>query len=215
MAKGWQLKLIRPIDAVTVSIDRAWALALGDLEKWMKSDLIDALVHGGFSIKGISQTAFYRFITSPEGLGQLGIETSDPPRLLEAYKRTFKVFHNRRLITLRFGDVAKLKMATPHPSAGLGHLHVTSWLEFIVDGVEAKSGFVPRAKLPVPTQKAIRVRSSPGGLMLPAGVFGSKGVWKFPKVYQNYEERWLKANMAKIEKAILRAAVRFLKARLS
>jgi hypothetical protein len=215
VARGWRLKLIRPVNAVEIAVNKAWALALQDLERWMKDELIEALVTGGFGIQGIQDTAFYRFISSPDGLSQLGIEKSDPLKLLEAYRRTFKVSRNNRLIMLKFGDVARLKLSTPHPYAGIGHLHVRSWLEFIVDGVQAESGFVPRGRLPRGAQNRIRVNSAPGGLMLPRGILGSKGKWRVPKIHTDYDVRWLKRNTPKIEKAIQKAIVRFLNQRLS
>lgn len=215
MPKGWKLKLIRPVDAIELAVNKAWALALQDLERWMQKSLVPALVTGGFGIEGISETQFYRFITSPEGLSQLGIEKADPPKLLEAYRKTFKVSRNNKLLILKFGDVARLKLGTPHPAAGKGNLHVQSWLEFIVDGTEAQSGFVPRKRLPDNIQKSIRVRSAPGGLMLPRGAFGSTGLWRFPSRLQSYETKWFQDNAAKIEKAIINAAVDFLTKRVS
>ena len=215
MVKGWNLRLIRPIDSIKVAVNKAWAQALKDLEGWMERDLINALVNGGFGIQGIKETSFYGFISSPEGLSQLGIEKSDPPKLLEAYRRTFKVSKTNTMLVFKFGDTARLKLATPHPYANNGHLHVQSWLEFIVDGVQAKSGFVPRAKLPKAAQKNIRVKSAPGGLMLPQGKAGSTGAWRFPAQFQKYEVKWFQSNVAKIEKAIQEAMARFLTKRLS
>lgn len=215
MPKGWKLKLINPAKAVEVAVNKAWVLALKDLENWMEKDLVNALVHGGFNIEGIGQTDFYKYISSPEGLSELGIEKSDPPKLLNAYKRTFKVAKNNRTLMFKFGDTARLKVATPHPYAGVKNLHVASWLEFIVDGVKAQSGFVPRAKLPKNAEKHIRVKSAPGGLMLPTGKYGSSGKWRFPAKYTNYEEKWFQANAAKIEKAIQEAIAMFLTRRLS
>lgn len=215
MAKGWQLKLIRPTDAIKASVNQGWSLALSDIENWVETDLVNAMVYGGLGIQGIAETSFYRFITSPDGLSQLGIEKSDPPKLLEAYKRSIKASRNNRTVTIKFGNEAQLKLATPHPHAGVQHLHVQSWLEFIVDGVNAESGFVPRVRLPKQIQKNIRVKSAPGGLMLPQGRFGSTGKWRFPTNLINYENKWLKSNAAKIEQAMHNAAIRFLNKRLS
>ena len=215
MAKGWKLRLIRPVDAIELAVNKAWAIALQDLEQWMRKKLVPAMVTGGFGVQGISETPFYRFISSPEGLSQLGIEKADPPKLLDAYRKTFKVSRNNKLLMLKFGDVARLKLATPHPAAGTGNLHVQSWMEFIVDGTEAKSGFVPRNELPDNVQKNIRIRSAPGGLMLPRGAFSSTGLWRFPSQLQKYETIWFQGNAAKIEKAIINAAVEFLTKRMS
>jgi len=116
---------------------------------------------------------------------------------------------------LRFGDTARLKLGTPHPAAGTGHLQVESWLEWILDGEVVKSGFVPRGKLPASAQKRIRISSGPGGLMLPAGAFGSTGLWRFPGVLQDYETAWMKDNIKKIETAITDKMTVFLSRRLS
>jgi len=215
VAKGWKLKLIRPTESIKTAVNKGWGLALQDIENWIEDDLADAMVYGNLGIQGIAETPFYRYISSPDGISQLGIEKSDPPKLLEAYKRTIKVSRNNRLITVRFGNESQLKLATPHPHAGVKHLHVKSWLEFIVDGVNAQSGFVPRARLPRAAQKNIRVQSAPGGLMLPQGRFGSTGTWRFPANFANYESKWLKSNAAKIEKALQNAAIRFLSKRIS
>jgi hypothetical protein len=84
------------------------------------------MVFGGFGIQGISQTAFYRFISSADGLSQLGIPATEPPKLLKAYEKTFKVSLNNTMFVMRFGDVAALKMGTPHPAAGTGNLRIGS-----------------------------------------------------------------------------------------
>lgn len=215
MARPWKLKLIRPKDKIEASVREAWALALGDLQKWMSKDLVRAMVFGGHGIQGIAQTDFYRFISSPDGLSQLGIEATEPPRLLQAYERkAFKVVRNRNTLMFLFGDVAQLKMATPHPANGTGNLHLESWLEWIIDQKTVDSGFVPRSRIPGGAQNAIRLGQPLGGLMLPRGVFGSTGQWRFPAQHINYDVKWLEANIKKIEKAIIDQAVRFLQARL-
>lgn len=214
MKKGWKLKLIRPAEAVRVAVDKAWSLALKDLSSWAETSLVDAMVDGGLGVEGIAQTEFYRFVSSPEGLGQLGIERTEPPKLLAAYRRSFKVSSTNRLLLLRFGDMAQLKMGTPHPAAGTGHLQIESWLEWIVDGDTVQSGYVPRERLPVSAQKRIRIDSAPGGLMLPRGAFGSLGSWAFPASLRGYERKWFKDNVKKIEKAITRKMVVFLTRRL-
>jgi hypothetical protein len=92
-----------------------WALALQDLKKWAAKDLVRAMTFGGMGIQGIAQTPFYRYISSEEGLSQLGIQKADPPRLLEAYEKTFKVSANNTMMLIKFGDIAELKTHTPHP----------------------------------------------------------------------------------------------------
>lgn len=215
MANGWRLELIRPTEAVTLAVNRGWAEALKDLAKWMESDLINAMIFGGLGIQGIAETSFYDFISSPEGLSQLGIEKSEPPRLLEAYKSAFKISTNRRILMLQFGDAARLKLGTPHPASGTGFLQISSWMEWILDGVNVDSGYVPRAKLPPRAHKSIRINSAPGGLMLPRGAFGSSGLWKFPINLRDYDRRWFTDNVGKIQDAITNQMVVFLTARLS
>jgi hypothetical protein len=215
VAQRWQLKLIRPKDKIKTSVFNAWSLALDDLNQWMSNDLVRALTYGGLGIQGIAETPFYRYISSPNGLSQLGINATEPPRLLEAYEKfAFKVIKNRTTIFLQFGDVAKLKLATPHPASGTGNLHLDSWLEWIIDQETVDSGFVPRSRIPGGAQKAIRLSSPLGGLMVPRGIFGSTGEWHFNKRYVNYDVSWLKQNIQHIEKAILKQAILFLQARL-
>lgn len=216
MAEKWKLTLINPRNTIEVVVRKGWALALKDLEKWIKDDFVDILIYGGMGIQGIFQTDFYRFISSPEGLGQLGIESSQPPRLLAAYRKAFKTGKNNNTLLLRFGDIAVLKLLTPHPASGTGKLYVQSWLEWIIDGMPVNdAGYVPRARLSKQSQKRIRVRSSPGGLMLPRGVFGSVGTWRFPPTLQHYDMEWFNNNIGSIEQAIVHQMSLFLTQRLS
>lgn len=215
MARGWELRLNKPIDSLKFAVGKAWSGTLKDLASWMEKDLVQAMVYGGLGIQGIQDTKFYRFVSSPEGLSQLGIEKSQPPKLLDAYKRTFKVITSNKDITLKFGDTAKLKLATPHPAAGTGNLNIQSWLEWVVDDVRVGSGFVPREKLPDQSRKRIRVKTAPGGLMLPRGSFGSSGLWRFPDNLKDYEREWLNNNLSKIQKAIEEQMIVFLSRRLS
>lgn len=215
MANGWELTLIRPTEAVTLAVNRGWAKALQDLAKWMENDLIHAMIFGGLGIQGIAETSFYNFISSPEGLSELGIEKNEPSRLLEAYQSAFKISKNNRILMLQFGDTARLKLGTPHPASGTGFLQISSWMEWILDGVNVGSGYVPRAKLPPKAQKSIRISSAPGGLMLPRGAFGSSGLWRFPADLRDYDRQWLKDNIGKIQDAIINQMAVFLTARLS
>jgi hypothetical protein len=183
----------------------------------MEKDLVKSLVFGGDGIGGIAQTPFYKFITSPDGLSQLGIEKSEPPKLLKAYERTaFSVKRTKRSITLRFGNVAKLKSATPHPATGTGQLKIASWLEWILDDEAVIGrGFVARKDIPKGTQNKIRLGPPLGGLMLPRGAFNeSTGSWRFPQQFANYEDEWLAKNLVKIQRAIMDQMVKFFQLRL-
>lgn len=214
MVRGWDLKLIDPVSSVRIAIQTAWKHTLSDLQLWIESELVPALINGGFGIKGIAQTDFYKFISSSKGLSELGIEQTEPPKLLLAYANSVKVSHNNNMILLRFGDTAQLRLGTPHPASGTGFLQIQSWLEWVLDGVTVNSGFVPRTKLPSSAQKNIRISSAPGGLMLPKGLFGSKGLWRFPTKYKNYDSIWLINNFKAIEKAIMDKVTFFLSKRL-
>ena len=215
MANRWRVKLIRPKDKIEASVRKAWGLALGDLQRWMSKELVRALTFGGHGIQGIAQTDFYRFISSPDGLSQLGIGPTEPPRLLQAYeKNAFKVSKSRSTLLFKFGDLAQLKLATPHPANGTGNLQLESWLEWIVDKKTVESGFVPRSDIPGGVQKNIRLGQPLGGLMLPQGAFGSTGKWRFPSEHMNYDVKWLAENLRTIEKVIFDQAIRFLQDRL-
>jgi len=215
VARNWNLRLIRPREAVTLAVNKGWTAALADLARWIETDLTRAMVYGNLGLQGIADTAFYKFVTSPEGLSQLGIEKTEPPKLLAAYERTIKVSRSNKMVKIRFGDLALLKLATPHPASGQGHLQIESWLEWVVDKEKVNSGYVPRSRVPKPLQKNIRIQSAPGGLMLPKGRFGSTGLWRFPPQLADFEKKWLRANAAKIEKLIQQQAVVFLSKRLS
>jgi len=185
---NFTLRLVNPGPAIRKVVFEAWEMALTDLAKWMEKDLVKALVFGGLGIEGIAQTPFYKFITSAEGLSQLGIEKTEPPRLLRAYEKTaFKVTAHKRVIHLKFGDIVKLKAATPHPANGTGNLQIESWLNWIVDGEPVLGrGFVPRRDIPENVQEKIRLGSPLGGLMLPKGALGrSLGSWRFPAQFAN------------------------------
>lgn len=216
MVRGWKLDLIRPKEAVEIAVRNGFALALDDLQTFIATDLVKALVFGGFGIQGIAQTPFYRFLSSTDGLSQLGIPATEPPRLLQAYQnKAFKVSKTRTILSFKFGDVAILKLATPHPSSGKDNIQVTSWLEWVLGEQKVdNAGFVPKSSLPPELRKASRLNPPLGGLMLPAGEFGSTGTWSFPPKFYDYDVKWLKSNLAKIESVILKRLVKFLKARL-
>lgn len=215
MAKPWTCQLINPQRGITGQINQAFNFVLGDLDKWLEDDFVRMLVYGGDNIQGIAQTDFYSFISSPEGLSELGIESSEPPRLLEAYLASLSVKREGRGLSIRFGDMAILKLYTPHPASGTGRLNIESWLEWIIDGIPVlDAGFVPREKLTESAQKRIRISSAPGGLMLPAGALGSSGSWRFPHRYADYEQQWLSTNLPNIQKALVAQLSIFLSKRL-
>lgn len=208
MARNWNLKINAPVQAVQKALNENWQKATKRLSKWLETDLVRAMVYGGFGIQGISQTAFYKWISSPDGLSQLGIEKSEPPKLLEAYERTIKVSRSGSIVKVKFGDVALLNIATPHPAAGTGNLRVASWLELI--DLAVGEGFVPRNRLPKEVQKSIRIDTAPGGLMLPQGAFGSTGLWRFPAQLADYEDKWFRENISKVQKAVQDQLIVFL-----
>jgi hypothetical protein len=168
----------------------------------MSKDLVKAMVRGGFGIQGIKDTEFFKFISSPDGLSQLGIPSTEPPKLLKAYETTaFNVKRSGDSLKLEFGNVAALKAATKHPAAGTGHLTISSWMEWVFDKKTVAAGFVPRKKI-LGGQKSIRLGSPLGGLMLPRGALGSSGLWRFPEALVNYENKWIVQNSSKIQKGI-------------
>jgi hypothetical protein len=207
VARNWKLKLIRPSESVKIAVNKGWADALKDLETWMQSDLVRAMVYGGLGIQGIAQTPFYKFVSSQDGLSQLGIEKTEPPKLLRAYLSTIKIIRKNNQVNIKFGDMALLKLATPHPASGTGHLQIESWLEWVFDKKKVASGFVPRNRMPVAIQKRIRVQSAPGGLMLSKGTFGSTGLWRFPTQLADFEVKWLRENVSTIEKLVQERAI--------
>lgn len=215
MARKWQARLINPNREIEVKLNRAINFVLKDLDDWIKSDLVHALIYGGFGIQGLVDTMFYSFITSPEGLSELGIGPSEPPKLLEAYKRTIQVDRQGLQLQVRFGDVAMLKLMTPHPAAGIGNLKIESWLEWILEGVTVGRGYVPRDRLPSRPQASIRLDSPLGGLMLPRGAFGSAGAWRFPQRFANYEVDWLQNNVSQIQQAITTKMVELIGQRIN
>ena len=170
----------------------------------MQSDFVYALVYGGLGIQGISETPFYKWITSPEGLSQLGIPPSEPPKLLDAYLKTFRVDTRGYTISFTFGNIYNLMRATPHPYSGVGKLKIGSWLRWAVDGQKVQDrGFVPRNRIPKGRlEKRIRLNSPLGGLMLPGGAYGSTGRWELPIVLRNYADEWFVLNKKIIEQLI-------------
>lgn len=200
MAIKWEIKLIKPLSTIRIYADNAWMRSMPEIGQWMGTDLVSMLVYGGNGITGIEQTDFYRFISSSRGLSELGIEASEPPKLLQAYTTTaFKVRVQKAHVVLEFGNYAKLKAATPHPADGTGNLHIDSWLEW-VDGLEVNRGFVARDDIPNnKAQDAIRLGKPLGGLMLPRGAYGSTGLWRFPSQLRNYENKWFMQNAQRIQ----------------
>lgn len=210
-----QVTLIRPQQILDKFARVAWEKSTPEIARWIKSDLINAMVYGGQGIDGISQTPFYKFITSDDGLSQLGIEKTEPPKLLTAYATSaFTISHNKSSVELDFGILAKLKMATPHPAAGTGHLQIVSWLEWISESVAVARGYVPRNSIPPKVQNAIRLGSPLGGLMLPRGALGSIGRWEFPTQYSDYIDKWFAENVNKIQSALVDKAFSIFKDKL-
>lgn len=209
MAK-WVAKITgNPSQEIKLAFKQAGPVAMNKLSQWVATDLMKSLIYGGHGIQGISETEFYKFITSPEGLSQLGIPATEPPKLLKAYERAFKIKKQGDTLSFEFGDYAVLKMGTPHPAAGVGYLDVQSWLELIVDDKTIGRGFVPRSQLKGSAQSAIRLDAPLGGLMLPRGAFGSSGLWRFPQALANFEEKWLASNIGRIEDILIEKLVEF------
>jgi len=218
----WQVSLINPSDVVEAAIRQIWAKVLGDMEKWIKKELVPALAYGSaapngnLGLIGIADTPFYAYVSSPQGLSELGINVADAVKLLRAYESSMKVSSNNNMVFLRFGNEAELKLATKHPAASNRNLGITSWLEWVLDGkTVTNAGFVPSSNLPASAQQQIRITSAPGGLMLPKGRFGSTGTWKFPDSFVNYDKQWFDANAATLEKLMVDKAAEFFTKRAS
>jgi len=177
----------------------------------MRNELVEALVTGGMGIKGISETEFYKFVISPDGLSQLGIPATEGRKLLDAYRKSFKTRITKTTAGLKFGDEDVLKAGTPHPASGTGKLKVRSWMEWgLFDKVVSSFGYVPRSKIPRSRQTRIRLSRPLGGLMLKQGSLGSSGFWSFPIKFVRYSEEWVKANELAIENAIMKKAEQLL-----
>lgn len=173
----------------------------------MSGPILEALINGGMGLEGIAQTPFYQFITSSEGLSELGVEATEPPKLLKAYRDTFRVDVRGTALSFYFGNVYNLIRATPHPASGTGQLKIGSWLRWAVDGQKVNDrGFVPRNRLPKvdKLRKRIRLGDPLGGLMLPANRFGSTGRWELPIVFRNYADEWFVKNKARLEELIVK-----------
>lgn len=185
---------------------------MGRLKPWIESKLLPAMIHGGLGIQGIAQTNFYKFVTSQQGLSELGIDASQPPKLLAAYRDSFKVIVKGNMLVFKFGDVEALKVGTPHPADGTGKLNIDSWMTWVFDGRAEPRGFVSRDRIVSSTlsttrkkkmESRIRLNAPLGGLMLPKKALDSTGFWKFPTALRNYERRWLTKNAVKIQKLLI------------
>jgi hypothetical protein len=201
------------------ALDRIVELAVYDLRKWAKAEIPSILVNGDGSVKGITQTPFFEYIKSQKGRSELGINMEDVNNLVSAYLENTKVVISRnKELSIEFGNVAKLKMATPHPRAGVKHLQIQSWLEWAVDGVDVDSVFVPASKLGPFERKFIKVKDSPGGLMVLPGsrISNRTGLytpWKFPEFLKNYDKHWISENSKNIEKLVFNKLRYFIKQR--
>ncbi len=179
------------------------------LKPWIETELKQAMIFGnsGMGIQGISQTAFFLFVISSEGLSQLGITIQDASNLLKAYESTFRVSVRGGTLRFDFGDVAKLIARTPHPEQGAS-LSISSWLEFVTTPQGGPGhkvlgfGYVPRSRLDPDAQKEIRLNAPLGGLMLPGGTLGSTGRWEFPPKLQRYDTEWVRRNAVPIQEAV-------------
>jgi len=199
------VKLLRTVSAIKGPLANAFRLVLLEFNIWLAKDLKRALIYGGLGIEGITQTSFYQWLTSEDGLSQLGIPADEPPKLLAAYDKTFRVDTRGFTTKFDFGNVYNLLQATPHPANGTGQLKIKSWMSWVIDGkVVPNYGYVPRNKLPNSRKlrQHIRLNDPLGGLMLRANKFGSTGHWALPAVVTTYADQWFISNQAKIEAAM-------------
>ncbi len=212
----WSLSLIRPVSTIKTGILNARNRAIVRMADWTVQNLLPAMTYGGLGIQGISETSFYRFITSDDGLSQLGIRPQDPHDLLRAYIDSFEVKAQNGLLIFRFGNEAELKLGTPHWATGTGKLKVDSWLDWILDGEKVDdAGYIPRNEIPQKLQGNIRLNDPLGGLMLPQGALKkSTGHWEFPTMFKEYSIEWLKQNATVIENVIVSAFVGILESEL-
>ena len=200
----WRLKILNRSFKLSKPFYDAWQYAITRIATWIERDLVEAMIYGGLGITGIAQTPLYQWIISPNGLSQLGIPPSEPPKLLDAYKSSFRLYVRRNYIGFSFGNTAALIKATPHPANGTGKLRIGSWMKWITnsDGDPGQTvddaGFVPRSKIPPKSQRFIRLNSPLGGLMLPKGRLGSIGRWSLSNE-NTYADRWFIKNKDKIE----------------
>ncbi len=201
MPAKWRVKLLRSRSAIKGPITVALKNSIQKFHIWLATDFKFALVFGGMGIEGIAQTPFYQWISSSDGLSQLGIPPSEPPRLLEAYLKTFRVDTRGYTTRFEFGNVYNLLQATPHPANGTGKLNVGSWMAWAINGKTVNNyGYVPRSRIPKGgLRKRIRLNDPLGGLMLKSGSFGSTGSWQIPQVLQTYADQWFLKNQAVIE----------------
>lgn len=210
----WKLEWIgQPTIPTRQHIRNSFKAALLRLEPWIQQSLVPALVYGGLGIQGIAQTTFYTFITSNEGLSQLGIRREDPPKLLQAYLDSHKLIRKGTFLELRFGHPDKLIKGTRHWAHGTGLLRIGSWMNWVLkDEIVQNFGFVTRAALPKWMQRRPRLKAPLGGLMLnkdrpigggkTAALLGNKGHWEFPNSLKDYYVTWFTQNQAQIAKAI-------------
>jgi len=206
----WKLTLINAERIIRDATTDAWATAMVAMRLWMSTTLVKAMVRGGLGMQGLAQTKFYQFITSNAGLSQLGIDRSEPPKLLDAYEESFSAIVAGTSVVMLFGDEDLIKIRTAHPATGTGHLQVESWMDWVFDGETVGRGFVPRGKLPKGADANVRLASPLGGLMLPQGVLGSTGNWSFPSDLMDFDSKWFVANLPIIELVVAKQAQIFL-----
>jgi len=205
----WKIRLLAGKTAkLKGPLTDAWGKALIQLGSWLEKDFVNTLIFGGRGIVGIAQTDLYKWITSPQGLSELGIPPSEPPKLLQAYKTSFKVDVRSKSLGFYFGNIAALIKGTPHPANDTGKLRIKSWMRWVKDdsggpGQDVNdAGFVPRSKLNATSSKFIRLSSPLGGLMLSKGRIDSTGTWSVPVSFKTYDEAWFNQNKTAIESAI-------------
>ena len=70
MSIQWEIKLLKPVETLTAHAGKAWERSMPEIEQWMRTDLVKAMVYGGHGITGIAQTPFYKYVTSARGLSE-------------------------------------------------------------------------------------------------------------------------------------------------
>lgn len=195
----WELDLQNPQSQVRKQILSQLPFVFEKMKNWLENELPKNLIFGGAGIVGIQETPFYQWLNSNEGLSQLGIDSSEPQKLLDAYLASFKIKKTTESIVLTFGDHDLLELLTPHPASGEGRLEIRSWLEWVLEDLKVQGfGYVSREDLSNRMQEYPRLSSPLGGLMLPAGSFGSSGSWQVPEQYQDFDTKWFIQNEPKI-----------------
>lgn len=212
---NFELNQFNNLDAIVKAIRRRTSRAMSLSVFPVQERLRKSVVNGGDRIRGFSSTNTWKWISSPEGLGQIGFtDASQATAVFQAIEQSIRVKtanqSGSKILLIGLLNMMVLARATPHPAtSSTPKLNIESWfVDWILDQKSVTdAGFVDlRTFLKTQTDRGRKIRTYPrsfniaglggAGFMLPGGFSGSRGTWRVPAGVGGEDIRqWLAGNI--------------------